>query len=116
MSEHPLSSITKSHITNGLRGTGNKRMGSFRTDNLYGGIGLCFDNNEDEIRYGRLMLAVEEIGGDIIFRSTHNFKERHVEERMLREGEFRLKLDAIESFADKFISDIQRAISESKEQ
>lgn len=116
MSEHPLSSITKSHITNCLRGTGNKRMGSFRTDNLYGGIGLGFDNNEGEIRYGRLMLAVEEIGGDIIFRSTHNFKERHVEERMLREGEFRLKQDAIESFADKFISDIQRAISESKEQ
>lgn len=116
MFEHPLSSITKSHIMSALRGTGNKRMGSFRADNLHGGTGLCFDNNEDELRYGRLMLAVEEIGGDIIFRSTYNFKERHIEERMLRENEFRLKPDVIESFADKFISDIQRAITESKEQ
>lgn len=115
MFEHPLSSITKSHIMSALRGTGNKRMGSFRTDNLHGGTGLCFDNNEDELRYGRLMLAVEEIGGDIIFRSTYNFKERHIDESILQEGEFKLKPEAIELIAYKWISDIQRAIRESKE-
>lgn len=115
MSEHPLSSITKSHIINGLRGTGNKRMGRFKTDNLYVGIGLSFDNNDDEIRNGRLMLVAGENGGDIIYRCTYNFKERHIEERPLREGEFRLTPAAIELVASKWTSDIQRAISENKQ-
>lgn len=109
MSEHPLSSITKSHISNCLRTVTNKRAGRFRTDNLYVGIGLTFSNDDNEVRDGVLRLVAEKNDADIIYSCTYHFKERHVEENILKEGEFKLTPDAIELVANKWFSEFQEA-------
>nr|DAD59902.1 MAG TPA: hypothetical protein [Bacteriophage sp.] len=115
MSEHPLSSITKSHITNCLRTMTNKRIGRFRTDSLSVGIELSLHNDKDDIRHGFMILKAKEIGTDILYGCTYCLRDRHIEENILEEDEFRLTSTAIELVASKWISDIQRAILENKQ-
>lgn len=108
MSEHPLSSITKSHIANCLRTVTNKQVGRFRTDSLSTKISLYIDD-EDGIRNGILTLGAKEPATNIMHGVTYHFKERHVEENILKEGEFKLKSDAIELVAHKWFSEFQEA-------
>nr|DAD57933.1 MAG TPA: hypothetical protein [Bacteriophage sp.] len=115
MSEHPLSSITKFHIANCLRSVTNKKIGRFRTDSLSVGIELSLRNNDDDIRHGFIALKAKEIETDILYGCTYCFKDRHIEENILEENEFRLTPTAIELVANKWISDIQRAILENKQ-
>lgn len=114
MSEHPLSSITKSHITNCLRTVTNKSSGRFLVDGLSAKITLHI-NNEDGVRDGTLRLIADEVTTNIMHSVVYFFRERHIDESILQEGEFKLKPEAIELIAYKWISDIQRAIRESKE-
>lgn len=115
MSEHPFSSITKSHITNCLRTVTNKSPGRFLVDGLSVKITLHI-NNEDGVRDGTLRLIAKEVATNIMHSVAYFFRERHIDESILQEGEFKLKPEAIELIAYKWISDIQRAITESKEQ
>lgn len=108
MSEHPLSSITKSHITNCLRTATNKQVGRFRTDSLSAKITLHLDD-EDGIRNGLLRLVAKEPTTNIMHGIVYYFKERHVEENILKEGEFKLTTDAIELVANKWFYEFQEA-------
>ena len=108
MSERPLSSITKSHITNCLRTVTNKQSGRFRTDSLSVKISLHLDD-EDDIRNGLLRLVAKEPTTNIMHGIVYYFKERHVEENILKEGEFKLTSDAIELVANKWFSEFQEA-------
>lgn len=106
MSEHPLSSVTKFHIANCLRATTNEQPGRFMTDRLHVKINLYLDN-KDGIRNGFLRLVAQEPATNTIHNITYCFKERHVKESILKEGEFKLTPDAIKLVANKWFYEFQ---------
>lgn len=108
MSEHPLSSITKSHIVNGLRNVTNKQVGRFIADGFSAKITLHLDD-EDGIRNGLLRLTIKESATNIMYDTVYHFKERHVEENIFKGGEFKLTPGAIELVANKWFSEFQEA-------